>query len=145
MLVSPLPDPSDRLTRDFWTAARGSRLVVQRCPDCGYLRWPPGPVCPECLRPGGDWAEITPAGVLYSYTTYHRSLSAALKADVPYSVGLVELDDGPRMYGRLLDQPDELAVGSRVGGVFEPVTDEVSLLCWRREEQREEQRERLTP
>jgi hypothetical protein len=135
MLVSPLPDPTDRLTSDFWAAARGSRLVVQRCPDCGYLRWPPGPACPECLRPGGDWTRLSPAGVLYSYTTYQRSFSPALAGDVPYSVGLVELDEGPRMYGRLLDPPDELAVGARVGGVFEPVTADVSLLCWRREGQ----------
>jgi uncharacterized OB-fold protein len=136
MLVSTLPDTSDPLTRDFWAAARESRLVVQQCADCGYLRWPPGPVCPECLRPGGAWTEIAPAGVLYSYTTYHRSFSAALTADVPYSVGLVELFDGPRMYGRLLDRPGELAVGARVRGVFEPVTEDASLLCWRQDRQR---------
>src|SRR6202012_3573533 len=78
--TKPLPDLDDPLTAPFWTAARDGRLVAQRCANCGYLRWPPGPVCNECLTPGGEWAELSPHGTLYSYAEYHRALDPAFKA-----------------------------------------------------------------
>jgi uncharacterized protein len=134
MLVTQLPDVSDPLTSPFWKATLSSRLVVQQCASCGYLRWPPGPVCPQCLSIAAAWTEIRPAGLLWSYATYHRSFDPALAADVPYSVGLIELDDGPRMYGRLLGDPDQLAVGGRVRAVYEAVSPDVRLVSWQLEE-----------
>jgi uncharacterized OB-fold protein len=62
MSFRPLPDPAHPLYGPFWTAAAEKRLVIQRCPACGALRWPPAPRCPECLAAGGDWNEIHGTG-----------------------------------------------------------------------------------
>jgi hypothetical protein len=128
--TKPLPDVDDPLTAPFWAAAREDRLVTQQCGECGYLRWPPGPVCNECLTPGGEWTELSPTGTLYSYAEYHRALDPAFQADIPYVVGLVELDQGPRMYGLLRSRPGTADVGRKVSAVFEPVTDRVTFVRW---------------
>ena len=128
----PLPDIHDALTAPFWAATREGRIVTQRCGHCGRLRWPPRPICPECQTPGGEWVEIRSTGVLWSYAVYHRALDPAFADDVPYAVGVIELDDGPRMYGRMVGSPDSLAIGERVRAVFTAVTPEVTLVEWDR-------------
>jgi uncharacterized OB-fold protein len=126
----PLPDLTDPLTAPFWQATREGTLLVQKCGECGYLRWPPGPVCTECQTTGGVWTPVGPAGVLYSYAEYHRALAPAFKDEVPYAVGLIELDDGPRMYGALVGLARTEDIGQRVHAVFDPVTPEVTLVKW---------------
>ena len=73
----PLPDVNDPLTAPFWAATAQRKLVVQACAECGYRRWPPGPLCPECQAEGGTWTQVRPAGVLWSVATYHRALDRA--------------------------------------------------------------------
>jgi uncharacterized OB-fold protein len=126
----PLPDPDDELTAPFWCAARRHTLVVQQCTACSYLRWPPGPLCPECQAPGGVWVEVRPTGSLWSYAVYYRALDPAFKEDVPYTVGLVELDDGPRMYGPVIGEVGTFAVDQPVRAVFEEVIPGVTLVRW---------------
>jgi uncharacterized OB-fold protein len=51
-------------------------------------------------------------GRLYTWTVIHLAVDPVYAADAPYVVGLVELDDGARVYGRLLDvDRDELRAG----------------------------------
>jgi uncharacterized protein len=128
--TKPLPDVDDPLTAPFWQASREGKLVAQQCPNCGYVRWPPGPICNECLTPGGEWTELTPNGTLYSYAEYHRALDPAFKDDVPYTVGLIELDGGPRMYGLMRSEVDTKDVGRPVRAVFDAVTDQVTFVRW---------------
>ena len=57
----------DSWTEPFWSAAAQKRLVVPRCKDCGYVRWPPGPFCPSCQGQATEW--VSPGtGRLYSFT-----------------------------------------------------------------------------
>lgn len=126
----PLPDPGHPATAPFWQGTRESRLLVQKCTNCGYLRWPPGPACPECLSADAEWTPVRPSGTLVTYCVYRRAFSPAFAGDVPYAVGYVELDDGPRMYGTLRSELDSLRCGRPVHAVFEPVTPDVSLVHW---------------
>jgi uncharacterized protein len=126
----PLPDVADPLTAPFWAATSERKLMVQKCAHCGYLRWPPGPLCPECQTEGGDWTEVRPAGTLWSIATYHRALDPAFTDDVPYTVALVELDDGPRMYGRIDGDPAALVLDGPVLATFDDVAPGVTLVGW---------------
>jgi uncharacterized OB-fold protein len=128
--AKPLPDPQHPATAAFWQGTRESKLLVQKCADCGYLRWPPGPACPKCLSPEAAWTPVRPNGTLITYCVYRRAFSPAFADDVPYAVGYVELDDGPRMYGTIVSELDSLQAGRPVQAVFEPVTPEVSLVHW---------------
>jgi uncharacterized OB-fold protein len=126
----PLPDVDNPATAQFWRGSRASTLLVQQCVDCGYLRWPPGPICPECLVPEFTWASVHPHGTLVTYCVYHKAFSASFAEDVPYAVAYVQLDDGPRMYGTLIGDLDSVECGAPVDAVFVPATPEVTLVQW---------------
>jgi hypothetical protein len=125
-----MPDVEDPLTAPFWAGTAERKLVVQKCAHCGYLRWPPGPLCPECQTEGGAWTEVRPSGTLWSIATYHRALDPAFAGDVPYTVALVELDDGPRMYGRIDGDPAALKLDGAVRATFDDVAPGVTFVGW---------------
>lgn len=126
----PLPDLADPLSAPFWAATVERKLVAQKCPRCGYLRWPPGPLCPECQTEGGDWTEVRPTGTLWSFATYHRALDPAFADDLPYTVALVELDDGPRMYGRIDGDPAGFRIDGPVRATFTDAAEGVTFVGW---------------
>jgi uncharacterized OB-fold protein len=87
-------------------------------------------MCPECQADRGVWTEVRPTGLLWSVATYHRALDPAFADEVPYSVALVELDDGPRMYGRLSGDPETFVLDTPVRATFSDVAPGVTLVGW---------------
>ncbi|QRP42832.1 Zn-ribbon domain-containing OB-fold protein [Amycolatopsis sp. FDAARGOS 1241] len=113
--LSPADHP---LVEPFFRAAGQGRLVVQRCDSCEALRWPPLSGCPECRGRDTTWAEVSPTGTIWSFVVYHRAFSASLKDQVPYTVAMVQLDEGPYLVGRLVDGEKPPRVGDRVRAEF---------------------------
>jgi uncharacterized protein len=102
---------------DEETVTRDGRLRFQKCEHCGYVRFPVGTICPECLSTDFTWATDTGVGTIWSYCIYHRAFDAAFRGAVPYNVALVELDSGPRMISNVLGiERADLRVGLRVIG-----------------------------
>lgn len=99
----------------FWDGGKESRLVFQRCDECEYFRWPAAGVCPECLSRSATWTEVAGTGTLWSHVVYHRAYAAAFKDEVPYPVGLVQLECGVRLLTRLVDLDPEAGVEAEVG------------------------------
>lgn len=114
----------------FWAATSEGKLLMQKCLNCGYLRWPPAPLCNECSSDQSAWTEVRPKGTLYSVATYHRTLDPKYKDEVPYSVGLIELDEGPRMYGRMQGDRSRFVPDTPVHAVFRKVSDDMTLVDW---------------
>jgi uncharacterized OB-fold protein len=123
----PLPG----ITEDgapYWEATRRGELRVQRCDACGHLRFPPAVVCPKCLAAAHAWVALSGRGTIYSFIVVHRPQHPAFFADAPYNVAIVELEEGPRLHGNVLDcANDDLRVGMPVEVTFERVDDEVTL------------------
>jgi uncharacterized OB-fold protein len=130
MAENKFPDINDPGTAPFWKGATDGKLVVQACTKCGYLRWPPGPLCNECLSPDTEWKAVSPTGTLWSYAVYHRAMNPKFKDQIPYTVALVELDDGPRMYGRLVANAAKVEPGMPVRAVFQEVEPGVTFVNW---------------
>ena len=128
--LAPVGDP---LTAPFWEAARRGRLVIQRCGSCGELRWPPLVGCPECRGRDATWDEVDPSGTIWSFVVYHRAFAAGLKDEIPYTVVMVELDDGPYLIGRFVDAGRPPAIGDRVVADFAEI-DGVPSVRWRAED-----------
>lgn len=129
-IEKPRPDVADPVVAGYWSATHEGRLAVSRCTNCEQRLWPPEEVCPNCLHLEFDWVEVEPRGVLWSYAVYHRALDPAFADDVPYAVGLIELESGFKMYGIMRGDLDELEVGAPVQAVFEPSDDEVTFVRW---------------
>ena len=68
----PLPRP-DTLNGPFWAGAKEGKLLLQKCPSCGDVRFPPGPICPKCLADGQVWVEASGKGTLESWIDMHRA------------------------------------------------------------------------
>jgi uncharacterized OB-fold protein len=125
--LSPADDP---LAGPYFQAAAQGRLVVQRCNSCDALRWPPLSGCPECRGRDTTWVDVAPSGIVWSFVVYHRAFQASLKDQIPYTVAMVQLDDGPYLVGRVLEGPKPVTVGDRVDAEFLDV-DGVPTVRWR--------------
>jgi uncharacterized protein len=123
----PLPDLDDPVTAPFWQHARDGELRLPACAACGVLRWPASTRCPECLGADVMWRRVSGRGRVWSMATYHRAFHPAFVGDVPYVIATVQLLEGPTMIGRLVD-PEGLGPGDEVTAVFEPVTNDVTLV-----------------
>jgi uncharacterized protein len=135
-VAKPVPEITDDL-RPFFEAAREGRLVVQRCPDCGTLRFPPREICSRCLGRRAEWASVSGRGRVYSYNVMHQVYHPGFAEEVPYAVVLVELEEGCRFLSNLVDCPREkVRIGLPVEVVFERMTDEVTLPKFRPREER---------
>jgi uncharacterized protein len=116
-----LPVPvSDELNRPFWDAAREQRFVLPRCAECGQLMAPPVANCSSCLAARFEWVPNAGRGTVYSHIEYHRSWLREYDGRVPYTVAIVELDEGPRLITALVgDTSDWVKIGARVRVAFQ--------------------------
>ena len=68
----PLPR-IDGPNRPFWDGARAQRLVLQRCLDCGWVRFPPSLLCPRCLSEKLEWSLLSGRGTVFKFEWKKRS------------------------------------------------------------------------
>jgi uncharacterized OB-fold protein len=127
----PVPQP-DEDSAPFWEAAARHELVIQRCASCGTLRHPPRPMCPTCRSTETTWVRASGRGRVWSWVVAHPPVLPAFADKVPYNVVVIQLEEGIRMIGNLLDvPPGQITEGMKVTVDFEDVEDGVSLPAWR--------------
>ncbi|MFE7423641.1 Zn-ribbon domain-containing OB-fold protein [Rhodococcus sp. NPDC057529] len=116
----------DHDTAEFWAGCDEGQLRLQACADCGQYRWPPGPVCGACGSMSSTWQESPGAGVVFSWVVVHVPLVPALADQLPYTVGLIELDEGIRIVSTIDGcAPDDIHAGMPVQISFDNPGDPV--------------------
>jgi uncharacterized OB-fold protein len=127
----PVPDP-DISGAPFWEAAARHALVIQTCASCGTIRHPPRPMCPVCNSMDYTFEQASGRGRIWSWVIAHAPVLPSFAEKVPYNVIVVELEEGVRMIGNLLDvDNDAIEEGMDVTVDFEDVEEGVSLPVWR--------------
>ncbi len=109
----PEPDPGDfvlrpqqnRDTAYFWEGTQIGELRIQTCNACGALRHPPGPACPECGALDRGHVVASGRGTVFSYVV-HRHPPVPGR-ELPILLALVDLEEGIRMVGELVDTDAE--------------------------------------
>ncbi len=102
------------------------RLHLQCCSACSTWRYPPGPVCQECLSPECEWKPVSGGGELLSWIIFHKQYLPAYPA--PYTVIAVRLDEGPTIISNLIGDPrEENPIGRRVKLTVVAMEDGVAL------------------
>ena len=96
----PVPHP-DAQSQPYWDAAADGTLRLQRCIDCKKFRHYPQLVCEHCYSLGVEWVEATGRGTVHSWTIAHHAFMPSFKMDLPYTLAIVDLEEGPRAMGRL--------------------------------------------
>jgi uncharacterized OB-fold protein len=109
----PAPPPNPE-TKPFWDAASEGKLMIKRCKACGEAHYYPRAMCPFCGGDATEWQTASGAGTIYSYSVMRR-------AEIPYAIAYVTLDEGVTMMTNLVDCDfDRLRIGQRVRLVFKP-------------------------
>jgi uncharacterized OB-fold protein len=99
----PVPTPTN-VTKPFWEGTKQGKLLLQRCRACGTHQYYPRPVCMRCM-------------------------SRDLEDRAPYVLVAVDLPEGARMLGTLLDVPaGEVRIGMPVRATYERLTDDITLV-----------------
>ncbi len=123
----PLPKVNGD-TREFWNACWQHQLKFQKCSNCGHIRWPASILCPQCHSAETQWIVSKGCGQVYTFVVYHVAYLPEFKADLPYVVASVELDEGPRMLTNIVDcSPDQVFCGMPVKVKWDDITEEFSL------------------
>jgi len=81
-------------------------LVGEVCPHCESKIFPPRDVCPYCGEEAKTTYEFSGKGKIYSYTIM-RDAPAGYEENLPYTVAVVALDEGPMVTAQLTDLGDQ--------------------------------------
>jgi uncharacterized protein len=110
----------DADSKPFWESCARHAMELQRCEGCSTFRYPPRPVCPHCMSDRAAWTRVAGTGTVHVQLGVHpRGRDAARE---PYSLTMVELDEGVRMWSNVVGTaPDDVHIGDRVRVVYDDV------------------------
>jgi uncharacterized OB-fold protein len=123
--IMPVATPE---TAPYWEGCRSGELRIQRCGQCGQHQFYPRILCSNCMAEDLQWVIASGEGEVVSFSIVRRAVSQAYREDVPYTVALIQLAEGPTMMSNVVHcDPEKVAVGMAVTVLFEDWTDEVSM------------------
>jgi uncharacterized OB-fold protein len=85
------------------------RFEANQCTKCQAKFFPPRLICPECQSQEFEDAKIEEKGELLTYTII-RVPPHQYADQAPYAVGIVELDDGVKLTGQIVDQEGDSGI-----------------------------------
>lgn len=99
-------------------------LVGEVCEKCNSKIFPPRDICPDCEAPAKTPFTFSGLGEVYSYSTVYNA-PEGYEENLPYTVALVKLDEGPMVTAQLTDiDPGNISVGMPVEMVTRKVREE---------------------
>ncbi len=127
-----LPEPTPE-TQHFWDGTVVGELRLQRCDDCGSAYFPPRPFCPDCLSRSVQVFSASGRASLHSYVINQRAAPDS-GFEAPYSIAVVELEEGPRMLTNIVrcpQTPEALLLDMPLEVHFEKISDAIALPLFR--------------
>jgi uncharacterized OB-fold protein len=128
----PRPTPSPT-TEAFWAATAEQRFLIQRCGACGGAQFYPKATCTTCGSADLAWEDASGRGTLHTFTVARRATHPVFEGAEPYVVAIVELAEGPRVTGNVVDcAPEDVRIGMPLAIAWdEPDADGISIPLWR--------------
>lgn len=108
------------------------RLKAARCTTCGHVNFPPRLICPKCRGKKFEIVGLKEEGTILTYTII-RVAADKFSKQIPFAVGIVELDDGVRLTTQIADADlEKLQIGQKVRLVFRKIQEEgkAGILCY---------------
>jgi uncharacterized OB-fold protein len=125
--TKPLPEIGEE-NRVFWESAKKNELRMQKCTDCGHIRYPINSVCTSCLSDGFTWEKLSGRGTVFNKIIFHQVYHKGFAQDAPYNVVMIQLAEGPRMFSNVVGiKNEEINIGMAVEVVFDHVTDDIAI------------------
>lgn len=112
----------------YWEYCKKHELRMQKCSQCGYIRFPVSIICPKCHSMKAEWTKLSGKGRIYSYIIYHQAFHPSYENDIPYAAAIIQLDEGPRMDSNIIGcKLEDIKIDMPVEVYFDDVTDDISL------------------
>lgn len=111
MTASPTSTVGGALAAPYVDGLRQGRVRFQRCAQCQAAQTLARHACTRCGSETLRWQEASGLATVRAVTVISRAPSEAFRPLVPYTVVIVELDEGARLMGHA---QAGTAIGSRV-------------------------------
>ncbi len=118
-------------TKPYWDGLKEGKLMLQRNKATGRAYFPPRPFDPRDPFAEVEWFQASGRGTLATYVISHRPPPGY---EAPFSIAVVELEEGVKMMTNIIDcpqTPEALQLDMPVEIVFHQVNDDVTLPLWR--------------
>ena len=94
------------IARNWRLQKQRYRLEGEVCEGCNTRIFPPRDICPECEAPAKTPFVFSGRGEVYSYSTVYKP-PRGYEEFAPYTVALVQLEEGPMVTAQLTDVDTE--------------------------------------
>lgn len=112
--LDPFPQETSVYTKmsSYYDYLHEGRFATTRCTGCGFVGYPPRPVCPECLSDEFEWEVLPDQGEIVAYTVQESGIPYGFEGPLVFALVRV----GPlRILTRIVDSPiDSLRIGAKV-------------------------------
>jgi len=100
--------------KEYSQALKENRLLGLKCRQCATITVPPRMVCRNCSSPELDIVDLSGQGTIETFTTAFVAAEGR-EDEVPYTIVMVALDEGPWLMGNLIGIDPE-KVGMEIMG-----------------------------
>jgi uncharacterized OB-fold protein len=108
------------------------RLEAGKCKKCGKIYFPPRLVCSACKSKEFEKYKLKDTGKLVTYTIIRVGPSQFVD-QVPYVLGVVELDDGVKILTQITDcDLDKVSIGIKLKIEFRKIQEDgkAGIICY---------------
>ncbi len=130
MTGRPVGEPT-AVAEAYRRALADERLIFQRCSVCANAWLPPRDECPRCLADQWSWEQASGRATVVSWVVYHTAYHPFFADKLPYTVAVVELQEGPRLISNLVGTADVAPGIDQVVGAEFVHESEQSLVVFR--------------
>jgi hypothetical protein len=82
-------------------------LLMQWCDDCQQFAGYPKIFCPHCYSSSLTWRVASGKGHVYTFSTVVSNPPSTFLDDLPYTIAIIDLPEGPRFLTRLVNVDPE--------------------------------------
>lgn len=102
-------------------------LMANKCGGCNKIFFPPRESCPICRRKSiGKMQDykLSGKGEIETFTIIHVA-PEDFEEQVPYPVGIIKLDEGPKVTAQIVDcDIEDVKIGMRVESTFRRIQED---------------------
>jgi len=114
-----LTEDREITSSSFYKFLSEKKLMATKCKKCGALFVPPHPICGKCNVSDMDWVEMKGDGKLAAFSVIavgpSFTLDEGYDRNNPYVVGVVQLNEGPKVSARIQGFDPKKPEGIKVG------------------------------
>jgi uncharacterized protein len=116
----------------FYKFLTQGKLMAGKCLKCGKIHLPPRPMCDNCYGSQFEWKQVSGKGKLLTYTIIHVA-PTQFQNLAPYTIGIIELEDGLKIPGMIQAIPQEqLKIGMTLNVDFSTCSTPTNWPQWPR-------------